>query len=45
MYFNSFKMKFAVIYGVTQMLFGVLLKGLNTIYFRSAVDFFCEFIP
>lgn len=45
MFFNSFKMKFAVIYGVSQMLFGIILKGLNAIYFRSAVDFFFEFIP
>lgn len=44
-FFNSFKMKFSVIFGVAQMTFGILLKGSNTIYFRNMVDFFCEFIP
>jgi V-type H+-transporting ATPase subunit a len=44
---NSFKMKFAVIVGVTQMGLGVVLKGFNTYYFRkkNPFDFFCEFIP
>jgi V-type H+-transporting ATPase subunit a len=38
-------MKFAVIYGVIQMLFGVLLKGANAIYFVNWIDFVFEFIP
>lgn len=42
---NSFKMKMAIIVGVTHMVFGILLKGLNTIHSKSAVDFFCEFVP
>lgn len=27
------------------MLFGILLKGANNIYFRNWLDFCCEFIP
>lgn len=44
-YMNSFKMKFAIIIGVLQMLFGIFLKGMNAIYSRNAVDFIFEFIP
>lgn len=42
---NSLKMKMSVIFGVTQMTVGVILKGFNSIYFKSPVDFFFEFIP
>lgn len=42
---NSFKMKLAVIIAVTHMLFGILMKGVNAIYFSSSLDFFCEFVP
>lgn len=42
---NSFKMKMAIVLGVVQMLFGVFLKGCNTFFFRTSVDFFFEFIP
>ena len=38
-------MKLAVIIGVIHMWFGIIMKGLNSIYFRSKVDFFFEFIP
>ena len=44
-FFNSFKMKFAVIVGVLQMSFGIVLKGANAIHFKNKVDFFFEFIP
>jgi V-type H+-transporting ATPase subunit a len=44
-FFNSFKMKFAVIIGVSQMMFGIVLRGMNSLYFGSKVDFICEFIP
>ena len=44
-FFNSFKMKMSVIFGVLQMTVGVLLKGSNAIYYKSLVDFFFEFIP
>lgn len=35
----------SVILGITQMIFGVCLKGINALYFRSYLDFFCEFLP
>jgi len=38
-------MKFAVIFGVSQMMFGILLKGVNCIKFGLKLDFFFEFIP
>ncbi|CAD8074247.1 unnamed protein product [Paramecium primaurelia] len=42
---NSFKMKTAIIVGVTQMVFGILLKGWNCLYQRKYIDFFFNFIP
>ena len=44
-FINSFKMKFSVIVGVTQMVMGVVLKGLNAIYYNQSIDFWCEFLP
>ncbi|CAD8117146.1 unnamed protein product [Paramecium sonneborni] len=44
-FMNSFKMKLAVIIGVTHMTFGIILKGFNTLHFNNYIDFFCEFIP
>ena len=44
-YFNSMKMKLSVILGVSQMLMGTMLKMVNAIHFRSAVDFFFEWLP
>ena len=44
-FLNSFKMKMSVIIGVLQMILGLLLKGLNGIFFRDYVDFLFEFIP
>eukprot|EP01017_Pseudomicrothorax_dubius_P021117 TRINITY_DN2282_c0_g1_i3.p1 TRINITY_DN2282_c0_g1~~TRINITY_DN2282_c0_g1_i3.p1 ORF type:complete len:283 (-),score=66.02 TRINITY_DN2282_c0_g1_i3:130-978(-) len=38
-------MKLAVILGVSQMVLGILIKGSNTIYFGSALDFIFEFVP
>ncbi|TDH71278.1 hypothetical protein CCR75_006601 [Bremia lactucae] len=45
LFFNSFKMKISVIFGIVQMTFGILLKGWNTLYFRDYSTFFFEFIP
>ena len=42
---NSFKMKLAVILGVTQMVMGIFMKGWNALYFKSKLDFFFEFLP
>lgn len=42
---NSLKMKMSVIIGITHMLFGLLLKGLNTLHFRELNSFYFEFIP
>ena len=42
---NSFKMKFSIIIGVVQMMFGILLKGLNGIHFNSMVDLWFESLP
>merc|ERR1711871_369573 len=42
---NSMKMKFSVILGISQMIFGVFLKTSNAIYFRKPLDFFFECIP
>jgi len=42
---NSFKMKLSIIVGVTHMLFGIMLKGINSWHFGLYLDFFFEFIP
>lgn len=42
---NSLKMKLAVILGVMQMTFGVVLKACNAIHHRDKLEFFHEFVP
>lgn len=44
-FFNSFKMKFSVIFGIIHMTGGIILKGMNDIYFKDYVGFIFEFIP
>ncbi|CAD8150157.1 unnamed protein product [Paramecium octaurelia] len=44
-FMNSYKMKLSVILGVIHMLFGILMKGVNTLFFKNYLDFYCEFIP
>jgi V-type H+-transporting ATPase subunit a len=44
-YFNSLKMKMSVLLGVTQMLLGIAMSGLNAVYRRKWYDLTCEFIP
>eukprot|EP01015_Nassula_variabilis_P009751 TRINITY_DN17739_c0_g2_i2.p1 TRINITY_DN17739_c0_g2~~TRINITY_DN17739_c0_g2_i2.p1 ORF type:complete len:192 (-),score=17.58 TRINITY_DN17739_c0_g2_i2:59-634(-) len=44
-FFNSLKMKLAIILGVTHMVLGIFLKAANTIYFKQFLDFWFEFIP
>ena len=43
--FNSLKMKMSIIMGITQMTFGLVLKLGNALYFKSAVDLWCEAVP
>jgi V-type H+-transporting ATPase subunit a len=38
-------MKWAVIAGVLQMVFGIILKCLNSVYFKKPLVFIFEFIP
>ena len=45
LFFNSFKMKLSVVLGITQMTWGICLKGINAVYFNQWLDFYCEFIP
>jgi V-type H+-transporting ATPase subunit a len=45
LFFNSMKMKMSVILGITQMIFGVFLRGANSIYFNNYVDLVCDFVP
>lgn len=44
-FMNSLKMKLSVILGVIHMSGGILIKGLNAIYFKSPMDLIFEFIP
>jgi V-type H+-transporting ATPase subunit a len=45
LFFNSFKMKLSVVFGIIQMFMGTCLKGLNAIYFGEKWDFIFEFLP
>ena len=44
-YFNSFKMKHAIIVGVIHMTVGIVLKAFNNLYTANYVDFIFEWIP
>jgi V-type H+-transporting ATPase subunit a len=44
-YTNNFKMKLAVILAILQMSMGIIMKGLNSLYFKKPLDFIFEFIP
>lgn len=44
-YINSMKMKIAVILGVVHMTVGIVLRGINNLYFGKKVDFAFEFLP
>jgi len=44
-FLNSFKMKLAIILGVSQMLFGIVLRGVNNSHMKHWLDFCFEFIP
>jgi V-type H+-transporting ATPase subunit a len=38
-------MKLSVIFAILQMSLGILMKGLNAIYFKRRIELFFEFIP
>ncbi|KAL5009896.1 hypothetical protein ScPMuIL_012201 [Solemya velum] len=42
---NSFKMKVSIVFGITQMYFGIVLSLVNNRYFDRRLKIFCEFIP
>lgn len=44
-FLNSLKMKLSVIFGVSHMIFGVVLSVFNHIHFKKPVNIICEFIP
>ena len=44
LFINSFKMKWAVIVGVSSMVFGILMKAANSCYFREWLTFFFSIV-
>jgi hypothetical protein len=44
-FFNSLKMKMSVVFGVVQMVFGIILKATNDIKHKRPLDLWCEFVP
>ena len=44
-FFNSLKMKMAVIIGVTQMIFGISLGAFNYVYFKDYISLYSVWIP
>mmetsp|Transcript_23123 Transcript_23123/g.54669 ORF Transcript_23123/g.54669 Transcript_23123/m.54669 type:complete len:883 (-) Transcript_23123:62-2710(-) len=45
LFFNSFKMKMSVIFGICQMFLGTCIKGLNALHFREKLDLYFEVFP
>lgn len=45
LFYNSMKMKMSVILGIFQMTVGIVLRGINAVYFKNWTDLYCEFIP
>ncbi|CAD7941079.1 unnamed protein product [Amoebophrya sp. A120] len=45
LFLNSLKMKLSVLFGVSQMAVGVLLRWANALHDRSALDFLFECLP
>jgi len=45
LFFNSFKMKMSVIFGICQMFMGICIKGLNAIHFGEKLDLYFEVFP
>lgn len=44
-FLNSFKMKMSIIFGVSQMLFGVLMSLTNFVFFKEYPVIYLQFIP
>jgi V-type H+-transporting ATPase subunit a len=44
-FYNSIKMKLSVIFGVTQMVFGIILSLFNGLYFKKPYNIAFEFAP
>jgi V-type H+-transporting ATPase subunit a len=44
-FYNSLKMKLSVIFGITQMTFGLILSLMNHLHFNNWLGIWCEFIP
>jgi V-type H+-transporting ATPase subunit a len=42
---NSLKMKLSVIFGITQMTFGIILSLTNHLHYKNYLSIWCEFIP
>jgi V-type H+-transporting ATPase subunit a len=42
---NSLKMKVSVLIGVTQMLFGLMLRLSNCLFEKNQIDLWCEWAP
>jgi V-type H+-transporting ATPase subunit a len=45
LFFNSFKMKMSVVFGICQMFLGTCIKGLNAIHFGEKLDLYFEVVP
>eukprot|EP00927_Polykrikos_kofoidii_P059462 TRINITY_DN54611_c0_g1_i1.p1 TRINITY_DN54611_c0_g1~~TRINITY_DN54611_c0_g1_i1.p1 ORF type:complete len:880 (+),score=156.44 TRINITY_DN54611_c0_g1_i1:108-2642(+) len=45
LFMNSMKMKISVIFGVAQMVLGLLLRLSNVLHERNWLDLVCEFVP
>ncbi len=45
LFMNSYKMKQAVLIGITQMTFGILVSATNYLYFGNMLDMYCTFLP
>lgn len=45
MFLNSYKMKTAIVIGISQMLFGLILKLINLIKKKDYAKLFCVWIP
>eukprot|EP00747_Dinoflagellata_sp_TGD_P184174 gnl/TRDRNA2_/TRDRNA2_39575_c0_seq1.p1 gnl/TRDRNA2_/TRDRNA2_39575_c0~~gnl/TRDRNA2_/TRDRNA2_39575_c0_seq1.p1 ORF type:complete len:804 (-),score=201.51 gnl/TRDRNA2_/TRDRNA2_39575_c0_seq1:200-2611(-) len=45
LFVNSLKMKMSVLFGVLQMIVGVLVRWSNALYEKNMVDFICECLP